>query len=272
MARFWVGGTGTWDSTTTTHWSLTTGGAGGASVPGTGETVTFDGASGGGTVSVSGTISGLSLSGIDCGAFTGTLDFSSGNPNLTVSTNGSFSVSGTGTRTVNLGSGTFTLTGTNGNVWNATTTTGLTFNAGTSTIVIGNGTDANSQSFVTGGLTYATVSVLGRTFGSQITFTGASTTFTTFLIAGPAFVTVPTSLTITNPLAWNGSASGLIFVQINGGFPLAINNAVGSVGSWLAVKGLAFSNTMTITNGFDMKNNTGISLTSPSVGGGIVGS
>jgi len=31
--RYWVGGTGTWDATTTTNWSTSSGGAGGASVP-----------------------------------------------------------------------------------------------------------------------------------------------------------------------------------------------------------------------------------------------
>lgn len=40
--RFWVGGTGNWDGSTTTHWAATTGGLGGASVPTSGDTVTFD--------------------------------------------------------------------------------------------------------------------------------------------------------------------------------------------------------------------------------------
>lgn len=39
--RYWVGGTGNWDATTT-HWSATSGGAGGQSVPGTGDDVFFD--------------------------------------------------------------------------------------------------------------------------------------------------------------------------------------------------------------------------------------
>lgn len=41
-ARFWVGGTGNWDASTTTHWAATSGGAGGASVPTSSDTVTFD--------------------------------------------------------------------------------------------------------------------------------------------------------------------------------------------------------------------------------------
>jgi hypothetical protein len=40
--RFWVGGTGTWDATTTTNWSTTSGGAGGASAPTSADDVYFD--------------------------------------------------------------------------------------------------------------------------------------------------------------------------------------------------------------------------------------
>jgi hypothetical protein len=43
--RYWVGGTGNWDSTTTTNWSATSGGSGGASVPTSSDSVTFDSAS-----------------------------------------------------------------------------------------------------------------------------------------------------------------------------------------------------------------------------------
>lgn len=41
-ARFWVGGAGNWDASTTTHWAATSGGASGASVPTSADTVTFD--------------------------------------------------------------------------------------------------------------------------------------------------------------------------------------------------------------------------------------
>jgi hypothetical protein len=44
-SRFWVGGTGNWDASTTTHWSATSGGAGGASVPTSSDTVTFNSSS-----------------------------------------------------------------------------------------------------------------------------------------------------------------------------------------------------------------------------------
>lgn len=40
--RYWVGGTGTWDASTTTNWSATSGGAGGASAPTSVDDVFFD--------------------------------------------------------------------------------------------------------------------------------------------------------------------------------------------------------------------------------------
>ena len=41
--RYWVGGSGTWDAATTTNWSETSGGAGGASAPTSADDVYFDG-------------------------------------------------------------------------------------------------------------------------------------------------------------------------------------------------------------------------------------
>ena len=40
--RYWVGNGGTWDGSSTTHWSATSGGAGGASVPTSADSVYFD--------------------------------------------------------------------------------------------------------------------------------------------------------------------------------------------------------------------------------------
>lgn len=50
---YWVGGTGTWDGTTTTNWSLTSGGAGGAGVPTTADNVYINSSSGTGTITLS---------------------------------------------------------------------------------------------------------------------------------------------------------------------------------------------------------------------------
>lgn len=51
--RFWVGGSGTWDGTSTTHWAATSGGASGASAPTSSDDVFFDANSGTSTVTVS---------------------------------------------------------------------------------------------------------------------------------------------------------------------------------------------------------------------------
>ena len=57
-ARFWVGN-GTWDGVSTANWSATSGGATGASVPTSADTVTFDANSG--SCTISGSLSCLSL-------------------------------------------------------------------------------------------------------------------------------------------------------------------------------------------------------------------
>ncbi len=103
--RYWVGGTASWDGTAGTKWSATSGGAGGASVPTAADDVYFNGSSGTGTVTTSGTIVARS---INCTGYTGTL---TGSASLTVSGsitlvagmthtfNGTITINGTGTIT-----------------------------------------------------------------------------------------------------------------------------------------------------------------------------
>lgn len=67
--RHWVGGTGTWDSSSTTHWSTWSGGTAGASVPDSANAVIIDGNSGGGTVTLSAT---TTINSLNCTGFTGT--------------------------------------------------------------------------------------------------------------------------------------------------------------------------------------------------------
>lgn len=70
VTYYWVGGTGTWDGVTTTHWSLTSGGVAAAGPPTASDIATFDANSGlgsGGTVTVASTSAcgGCSISGIN---------------------------------------------------------------------------------------------------------------------------------------------------------------------------------------------------------------
>jgi len=92
--RYWVGGTGTWDTTTTTNWSATSGGAGGASVPTSTDAVFFDANSGSGTVTYPEGVECLSLT---CTGFTGTIN--SGIFGLGISVYGNVTLSSGGTYT-----------------------------------------------------------------------------------------------------------------------------------------------------------------------------
>ncbi len=152
--RYWILGTGTWDSTSTTNWSTSSGGAGGASVPTAADNVFFDAnsnvlataftvtmansprvcndftASGlDGTMTLAGTSIGLTVSGSltfqatnFTRTYTGTTTFNATSTGKTVTTNGA-SLSGGNVTFDGVGGGwtlgsalttSFTLTVTNG--------------------------------------------------------------------------------------------------------------------------------------------------------------
>ena len=109
--KYWVGGAGTWDLSSTTHWSNASGGAAGATAPGNFDTAIFDAASGSGSVVRSTGVAGQvnhSAANID-------LQFNAANlPNMSITHSGgtltvsggcSFTtlyVAGTEVRTLNL--------------------------------------------------------------------------------------------------------------------------------------------------------------------------
>jgi hypothetical protein len=95
-SRFWVtGGTGNWNDTS--NWSATSGGASGASVPGSSDTATLNASSGSGTVTLD--IS-PDIQTLTCTGFTGTLAF------------GTNTISLNSTGTIYTGATTMTVTGT----------------------------------------------------------------------------------------------------------------------------------------------------------------
>jgi hypothetical protein len=282
--KFWVGGTGTWDTTTTTHWATSTGGAGGTAVPTTGDAVTFDGSSGGGTVTVAALVSGLSLASLTCGAFTGTLDLATNQPiNLTFTGGTGLSVTGTGARTLNFGTGTYTFTtpGGSNNPVDATTITNLTnpTTAFASSAIVFNSSGAGQQQLIGGGLTYGTVTVNSRTNGMTF-LVGSANSFSNFTVNGPCDCTFPASLTntITGSLTITGTSSGLVKFT-NGNVnsatvaTLAVTGATLSA-TWGVFKAITLTGaTMTATNSYDLGANTGITITGPSGGAaGVIGS
>ncbi len=167
-AKFWVGGAGVWDATSTTHWAASSNGAGGDPVPTSADDVTFDASSGGGIVTLG---AAVNVKSITMGAFTGTLDFTNF-PSPSMQT---FSGTGTGTRTLIMGRGTWILSGT-GTVWTTATTTNLTFSGANASI---NPTDQSAT---------------GKTL------TGGSLVFNSLFYQG-----VLASLTLTNMNFTNGA-------------------------------------------------------------------
>lgn len=256
-SRYWVGGTGTWDNSTTTHWSGTTGGAGGSSVPGASDTVTLDGASGGGTVTLNYAPTITSITG---GAHTGTFD--TANNNMTMS--GIFSWSGTGTRTLTLGTSTITITGSAN--WDITTTTNLTFSGASSTI---SRTAGQNSGFLGGGLTYGTVTMSGQLRGSN--------TFTTLTINGSnnahTWVQSGTTNTISGTCTIAGSndtsGTGMLSCATSGGqvsrnlTAYTINAATVSISNMIFIDGVfGGAGTWSGTN-IGVDNCTGITGTTP---------
>ena len=218
-ARFWVGGSGTWSTTNTTNWSATSGGAGGASVPGASDDVTIDGNSGSPTITtnynasvISVTINAaaatLSLGGtLTCsGAITLTAGTFTTNNNAVTATQ--LSSSNSNTRTINLGSSTVTLSSTAPISFG--TNTNLTFNAGTSTIVCSStgatftGGPATSQGVTFYNVSFTATPVGTHSFEAINTFNNLSITAPN--TAGIRQVTFQARQTINGTLSTTGTA------------------------------------------------------------------
>jgi hypothetical protein len=178
--RFWTttgttGGVGNWSNVQ--NWASTTGGAAGASVPGSADTATFDANSGSGiaTLDISPTIQTLT-----CTGFTGTLAF--GTNTITLNSTG----------TVFVGATTMSVSGTPLIILsNATTTATRTINA---TAV----TEANSISFnITAGSGTAVITVTGGGAVRNLNFTGftGSHNATSYTMYGS--LTLGTGMTVT---------------------------------------------------------------------------
>lgn len=266
-SRFWVGGTGTWDAADTTHWAATSGGAGGQSVPGSADTATLDGSSGGGTVTVNTTVT---VQSVTCGAFTGTLDFSANNNNVNLSV--SFNGSGTATRTINLGNGTWTLSGASGTPWFMQTVTNLTFNANSSTIVY-SGVPTALVNFAGGGLTYSTLTFNANTNRSGMLF-AQSNTIGTLNVSAPNVILFSngTTTTITNGFTLSGTSANPIALLSGSTSAIATLSLGGTCTiAYGAVRAITKSGagSLTVTNGFDLGLNTSVTVTGPSSGSGI---
>lgn len=201
--RYWVGGSGTWDTTSTTHWSATSGGSGGASVPTTADAVIFDYNSFSGSATVAlqdgATLNCASLSFVT--AYTAQYLTTSG---TTLNCAGSISISG-GASNVTLGASTVYCTG-----WNIGASSVLS--AASATIVLNAGATA---SFAGGSNTYGTLLIANDAVTSTTTVTG-NNTFTTLrstkTVAHSIVLPADRTTTISN-WAVAGSAGALASIR-----------------------------------------------------------
>lgn len=274
-AKFWIGGSGTWDNTNDANWSLTSGGANNTTHPTSADTVTFDGNSGAGAVVTVGAtlnVSSMGL-GVTGGNFTGTLNFNNNN-----ATFGLFSFTGGGTRTLTLGNGTITLNGANGNIVDFTALTGLTMTANTATFVVNGAANNNNRGISTGGLNFNGTnftfqSALGGNNEPAINWSGAATGVGTLTITGPCNAAFPAAgtLTVTNFVV-NGSTSAPPLIATGtpnqtGRFTITATTATMDGGAFQNINLAGGAAGSTATNSFNLGGNNGFTITAPTGGG-----
>jgi len=283
MARFWVGGTGSWNDTA--HWSTTSGGSGGSSVPTSSDPVTFDSSSGGGTCTVN--VASPAMNGLTLSSYTGTLDFANGSPAPTSITSPTFTDSGTGIHSLLLGAVTWSITSPSANIWNASNTN-LTLNAGTSTITFAGSHTASQTVTFASGQTYYNL-ILGPNTDASTAYindstaiTGTSWTCNNLTINNqckPVFTNSAT-ITINGTMTCTGTSTNPCFIQGNttttgtSGNPVFTLGGTSS-GTWtILLGGFTFaSNTITFNNSFGSNLNSGTLVINPpstTSGGGLI--
>lgn len=228
--RYWVGGSGTWDGSNTANWSASSGGASGASVPTSADSVFFDQAA---TYTV--TMSG-SLPCLDFTVSAGTVTFSTAaGPSLNIS--GSMSlIAGT---VFNIGFG--------GIIFNSTTngrtitTNGVTLSMSTSSSITFNGTGGGW----TLGSALTTNGTLNITRGSFNTGNYALTAAALFSSNSNTRAITLGSSTVTlsdvNPIAFNTN-TGLTFNAGTSTITCTAFLAIGFAGGPTSSTGVTFYN------------------------------
>lgn len=241
-SRFWVGGTGTWNTSSTANWSATSGGAPGASAPTSADAVTFNSSSGTGTVTMSGSVTIASLNMVNSSALT--LGGAGGRTvNGSVTFGSSVTYGGTAPLTIN-NSGSMTFIS-NGKCWagNVTfsgsgaatiqddfcvnSTRSLTISGSGSVTTGGGVTSLNAGTFTISSGTFDATSMSGVSAAINLTGTG-----TVLSIAGGATYTAPTNTKITSAantavtVAGGGKALGILW--FSRGVSTATNTITGA--------------------------------------------
>lgn len=281
---FWVGGAGIWSTTNTASWASASGGTAGTCAATGGvpkqsaDSATFDANSGGGVVTVDSTMSGTTIANLTAGAFTGTLNFATNNPSLTITTVANFS--GTGTRTIQFGSASFTLLGTlSQNQFDFTTTTNATVSGAPNiTFAPTSGCTAGGRSFSTGGLTYGAVTLgdCPAPGPSPVFISGNGFTFASLAYSTQLQVEFPSSIagTITSAptITASASAPSALLSTGNGAATLTIGSGtVNFNGVYLNRITFSGGTGNKATNSFNGGGVSGITVTPPSGGPRCIG-
>lgn len=293
---YWVGGNGTWDGANTTNWSASSGGAGGAGVPNSSDTVIFDSLSGTGTCT---TASGSACSvatlnsstlGLTLGAnhtMNGlfTLTLGALNLNNFTLTARIFSSSTSNVRSIAFGTGDITLTGSNDQLWNSATATNFSYTGSgvincTYSGAVGlrfltvhstGGTEANSLNFNISAGTDAT-NFAGSSVVKSINFTGYSGAYTSFSktifgnlifssgmsIIGGAGINTFAATSGTQQITTNGKTLDFPITQNSPGatFQLQDNLTMGSTRTFTLTNGALDLNNQTLSTGLFSSSNS----------------
>jgi len=293
--RYWVGGNGTWDASSTANWSASSGGASGASAPVSVDAVIFDSGSGSGTCQV------------QTGATASTVVFNSATVLLNVNANfaitssftltagtiamnsyamtvSNFTSSNSNVRAINFGTGKVIVSGTGGGFpWGMGTITNLTVSgtpvvdltySGATGLTVSTGAlaEASAISFnITAG-TYALTFAFGSTY-KNLNFTGfsgslVSTNYTVFGdFTMSSTMTAPAG---TSTITFGGTnvtprviTSAGVTIDQNVAF-----NGVGGAWSFADAFFVGATRTLTLTNGTLDANNKNVSIGSFALGSG----
>jgi hypothetical protein len=255
-ARYWVGGTDTWDATAGTKWALTSGGAGGQAVPTSADTVFFDAASGTNTVTIGASTAICST--LTCTGFTGTLAFGTN----------SIDLAGTGTIYTGAVGGTL-VTGTPLMLCSNATATARTINASPTS-----NSEANAVSFnITAGS--GTISWATNQGVKNITFSGTFTGSTSGGWFCYGNLTLKTGMTVvssatTSYFAATSGTQQITSAALKLDFPITFaGTATYQLQDALTV-GFAAGRTVTLTSGTLDLNNNNFTIFGGFVGSGAV--
>jgi hypothetical protein len=245
--RYWVGGTGTWDTSTTTNWSATSGGGGGASVPGILDNVIIDNNSGTGTITCSfGECLDLTVTATQAIILGAAGNLLSAHGNVTFPSSGSFSASAnTWTLILRATLGNSTIT-TNGKRLSRLTI----FSSAGNSVVLGDNFAANSSLSLTGGGFNTNNYTVDCGFFSY-TYSGSPSSInlgtSTFNVTGSNFTIIDTTgLTFTPGTSTVFMKGNFAIVQVVSGISFYNLTFINSAG--FGSQGITSANGLTINN------------------------